>query len=118
MINYTKTPSEKLRDQTLADAFDRTYLHKQGTSLLIAEPSPALVAFRTALNHPANKDIAAVAMTRGSFSGIIHTVAAMLDYTIMGPATNQNVERVLGQMTDILRARTTIVINTKGNAKH
>ena len=112
MTTHDKPSDEKARDSALADAFDNFYLRKVGTNIIIAEPSPALVAFRTALNHPGNKDIADVAMTRTTFSGIMHTVAALLDYTVLGPATNQNVERILGQMAEMLRVRTALVINT------
>lgn len=112
MTTHDKSSDEKARDATLAEAFDNTYLRKVGAAVILAEPSPALVAFRTALNHPGNKDIADVAMSRTTFSGIIHTVAALIDYTILGPATNQNVERILGQMADVLRTRTAIIINT------
>lgn len=113
MATHEKSSDEKARDAALAAAFDNHYLQKIGATVIIAEPSPALVAFRTALNHPGNNDIAKVAMSRTTFSGIIHTVAALIDYTILGPATNQNVERILGQMADVLRTRTAIIINTR-----
>ena len=96
---------EKQRMLNRDAAFDTSRLQNLGTTILIQEPPPALVAFRKWLNHPANKDIADVAHTRVSMNAILTTVAAMVDYEIHSAATVADATRILGELASKLQKR-------------
>lgn len=99
---------EKQRTWAEKAAFSTKRLQRLGTTILIQEPAPALIAFRKWLNHPANKDIAEVAHTRHSVTAIIVTVAAMVDYTIHSAATDTDAERIMGDLASKLQSRAAI----------
>lgn len=93
--------------------WDKTRINRIGANILIQEPHPNLIAFRTEIQHPAHARLRDMLVVAKTFTGILENVAIYCGYQLYGAATNEQVFAILGTLTTKLiekRNRRTIII--------
>jgi len=103
--NIKEMSAESQRRHHREAAISTERLNNVGAAALIQEPGEALIAFRTWLNHPANGDIQKAAAERITMNAVLQTVAAHVGYEILSAGTNNDVDRILGDLATRLQRR-------------